>query len=255
LWAELKRYLAAVLVLLIVVSVFQVVSVWAQGPPDIQQKIFIHYAKSNPGKPPPGERGYYKLMGVKWQSFPVPIEANPSNPSGLSENSVLTAIHWAAEEWDSGAYSQSEGIAWYGAKPDLFADTATTTTKGYNDLAWTKDKMDGKNTIVWGDYPTSGVIAVTIVWYNAKTKTILEFDMVLDTDYPWGNATTNPNVMDLQNIATHELGHGVGLDDLYQNPAYQETMYGYSDFGKTSKRDLYIGDKQGITKLYGAVSG
>jgi len=28
-------------------------------------------------------------------------------------------------------------------------------------------------------------------------------------------------------------------------------MYGYSDFGDVSKRDLYTGDIQGITRLYG----
>ena len=54
-----------------------------------------------------------------------------------------------------------------------------------------------------------------------------------------------------RHIETHELGHGAGLDDIYQSPAYQETMYGYSSLGETIKRDLYTGDKTGITKLYG----
>jgi hypothetical protein len=229
-----------------------------QGPPDIQQRIFIHYEKGRQPPMPPdaeaakaGATGYYKLIGAKWKTFPVPLEVNPSNPSGLTTDFVLTAIGTAAEEWDSGAYSQSEGIAWYGVTPDLFADTIGKTDKGYNDLAWTSDKMDGKNTIVWGNYPTSGVIAVTILWYNRATKTILEFDIVFDTDYTWGDATTTANVMDLQNIATHELGHGAGLDDVYNAVAYRETMYGYSALGEIIKRDLYIGDKAGITKLYG----
>lgn len=138
-----------------------------------------------------------------------------------------------------------------GVALDLFDDTITTTSKGYNDLAWTSDQRDNKNTMVWGNYPESGVIAVTIVWFNRATKTILEFDMVFDTDYAWGDGAVDSSVMDLQNIATHELGHGAGLDDVYQNPSYQETMYGYSTSGETSKRDLYTGDKEGITKLYG----
>jgi len=57
--------------------------------------------------------------------------------------------------------------------------------------------------------------------------------------------------MDVQNIATHELGHGLGLGDLYQTTAWQETMYGYSDNGETMKRDLYLGDIAGIQALYG----
>jgi hypothetical protein len=218
-----------------------------QGPPDIAQKIFIHRAKPDVGKGNPGgEKGFYKLMGVKWKSLPVQIEVNPSNQSGLDENSVLSTIGLAAEEWDDGAYS-----GWGGVQVDLFSDAITTTNKGYGDLAWTSDKLDGKNTIVWGDYPESNVIALTIVWYNTKTKAIIEFDMVLDIDYHWGDGSTDPSVMDLQNIATHELGHAVGLDDLYQDPAYRETMYGYSAPGETVKRDLYAGDKNGITKLYG----
>jgi len=104
--------------------------------------------------------------------------------------------------------------------------------------------------LVWGNYPTSGVIAVTIMWYNTATKTMVEFDMVFDTDYAW-SISGEAGKMDLQNIATHELGHGAGLSDLYSNAAYQETMYGYSDFGEVSKRDLYAGDIQGITRLYG----
>jgi len=245
----LKTSLTIVVVAVLLLGVVATPSAYAVGPPDLQQKIFIHYAKSAKPKPPSGENGYYKLIGAKWKTFPVSLEVNPDK-SGLSNDFVLAAIQMAAEEWDSGAYSQSEGIAWYGVKPDLFADTITPTTKGYNDLAWTNDKRDDKNTIVWGDYPTSGVIAVTILWYNALTKIILEFDIVFDTDYAWGDATTTTSVMDLQNIAIHELGHGAGLDDLYQSPAYLETMYGYSTWEEIIKRDLYTGDKSGITRLY-----
>ncbi|MEM3597875.1 MAG: hypothetical protein QXT02_02960 [Candidatus Hadarchaeum sp.] len=246
----MKRVLPAMLFVVLLFGII-VVPVLAKsdslGPPDIAQKIFIHRAKpDNPGKGKPGgEEGFYKLLGAKWKSFPVHMEVNPANPSGLGETFVLTTIGTAAEEWDDGAYS-----GWGGVPVDLFDNTITITIKGYDDLAWTSDKLDGKNTIVWGNYPTSGVIAVTIVWYNTKTKTILEFDMVLDTDYAWGDSTTMASVMDLQNIVTHELGHGAGLDDLYQDPAYQETMYGYSDLGEIVKRNLYTGDKAGITKLY-----
>jgi len=57
--------------------------------------------------------------------------------------------------------------------------------------------------------------------------------------------------MDLQNIATHELGHGVGLGDLYITACSEETMYGYSNYGETKKRTLNAGDIMGIQKLYG----
>lgn len=236
------------MVLLLVISMFSVASVWAQGPPELRRIIFIHPAK--PPKPPPrggDENGYFKLItgGVKWKTFPVPIEVNPTNPNSLDPSVVLSAITVSAEEWDDGAYS-----GWGGVSPNLFQVSTTFSTKTYNDLAWTSDKLDGANTLVWGNYPSSGVIAVTILWYNTATKTIVEFDIVFDTDYKW-STTGVLDAMDLQNIATHEIGHGAGLADVYQDAAYRETMYGYSSLGDIGKRDLYTGDKQGITKLYG----
>ena len=55
--------------------------------------------------------------------------------------------------------------------------------------------------------------------------------------------------MDFENIATHELGHAVGLGDLY-NDCTEETMYGYASYGETKKRTLEAGDITGIKKLY-----
>lgn len=57
--------------------------------------------------------------------------------------------------------------------------------------------------------------------------------------------------MDAQNIATHEIGHGAGLGDLYANKDAEQTMYGYSSLGETKKQTLECGDIKGITKLYG----
>jgi len=102
---------------------------------------------------------------------------------------------------------------------------------------------------------------VTIIWgYFSgppQLRQIIEFDIMFDIDFTWGDAgvtseTTlgDTDVMDLQNIATHEFGHGAGLADLYSSSASEETMYGYSIYGETKKRTLYIGDIEGIKKLY-----
>ena len=55
--------------------------------------------------------------------------------------------------------------------------------------------------------------------------------------------------IDFYNIATHELGHSVGMTDLY-NFCTEETMYGYATEGETKKRDLNAGDIAGINALY-----
>ena len=250
----MRKAVSALFAAILILQAVLVVVVYA-NPPDLEQHVSIYYVKGAKPKPPLPERGYYKLLGVKWKTLPVKLEVNPTNPYGLGEVFVITAIGLAAEEWDDGAYSQSDGdtsTTWTGVNVNLIYDEIAITGKGYDDLAWDSSKLDGKNTILWGDYPQQGVIAVTIIWSNRVTKEIVEFDMVLDTDFAWGNATElGSSVMDLQNIVTHELGHGLGLGDVYHTAANQETMYGYAAYGETIKRSLYIGDQTGIIKLYG----
>lgn len=57
--------------------------------------------------------------------------------------------------------------------------------------------------------------------------------------------------MDLQNIATHELGHGVGPGDIYSSSCSEVTMYGYSSYGENKKRALEQQDIIGLQKMYG----
>lgn len=38
----------------------------------------------------------------------------------------------------------------------------------------------------------------------------------------------NTEIMDFQNITTHEFSHGTGLADLYETVATEQIMYGYS---------------------------
>ncbi len=79
----------------------------------------------------------------------------------------------------------------------------------------------------------------------------MDYDISFETNYEWGNATIDPKMMDLQNIATHEIGHGIGLSDLY-NSCTEETMYGFSSFGEIEKRTLNLGDITGLQKMYGS---
>ncbi len=75
--------------------------------------------------------------------------------------------------------------------------------------------------------------------------------MLLNTDFAWGDATLNPERMDLQNIAVHELGHSVGLGDIYSTSCNSVTMFGYSTEGEISKRTLEQPDITGLQKMYG----
>ena len=110
--------------------------------------------------------------------------------------------------------------------------------------------MDLKNSYTEGDYPVDNVIAVCRTWYNSYTGEIVEYDIMFDIDFDWGT-DGDSDVMDYQNIATHEIGHAFGLLDLYMKPASKHTMYGYSSVGDVEKRTLESGDVSGIRAIYG----
>jgi hypothetical protein len=215
-------------------------------PPGLGKIVFIHYKKgfARPSWAGGGrEPACYDFLGkwVKWKELPVSYVIDPTNPQGLSEDFITNAISAGAEEWDY----------WTGA--ELFNDNYNIIYDG----SWDSDAPDGRNELLFGDYPQEGVIAVTVVWgYFAgppELREIIEFDVMFDIDYLWGDATLEPTIMDLQNIATHEIGHGAGLDDVYDTACSEVTMYGYSDYGEINKRTLEQPDITGIQELYGSL--
>ena len=97
-------------------------------------------------------------------------------------------------------------------------------------------------------------IAVTIIWGifggSPFNRQLVEWDQIYDdATYDW-SISGEAGKMDFENIATHELGHAVGMSDLYNSTCANETMYGYAAYGETKKRDLNAGDISGISKLY-----
>ncbi len=205
----------------------------------LEKKTFIHY-KTNQAKgggPGKDTGGYYTYIvnGLKWKTN-EPFVFNPAG-SGMNVSDVASALAAALGEWEN-----------YGG--DIFGGLTQDNKADYNDVA-----PDNLNTLTFGDLDSTSVIALTNVWGYfsgpARTRQIIEVDVCFNNvAFTWGDATDDGSVMDLQNIATHELGHGAGMGDLYQPPAGQETMFGYSREGETDKRSLYAGDIAGIQNLY-----
>ncbi len=200
---------------------------------DIERVDFIHYAKpTGPTKPAPTTPTCYKLMGIKWKKLPVSYTINPINNEGLSAEQVFSNLSTSAETWDAATTKE------------LFSNSYTTGNVAFG-------KLDGKNAIVFGPYSEANVIAVTSVWYSRPTKEIVEFDMLFNDKWAWGDATSKPSLMDFQNIATHEFGHAAGLADLYTDTCTFVTMYGYSGAGDVEKRTLAQPDITGLRAIYG----
>ncbi len=230
------------LAVILIMAVSQVAAAGGDKSPkssDLVKIEFIHwkkgFAKPDTAKPAQSIICYKFLTPstIKWLTT-VNYSINISNSQGLSSDFIASAVKTAAETWDSAIGKELMNNNAPSFDP--------TTTYGVQDY---------KNSITFGNYPSNGVIAVTSVWYNTRTKTIVEFDMMFDNDWTWGDASINPSVMDLQNIATHELGHAVGLADIYSATCSPLTMYGYSGYGETQKRTLESADIAGLQTLYG----
>ena len=234
------KFLAVILVSLLVVSLCIEVILAKEDKDKLERIDVIHYAKpGNPGKAKTPT--CYKFLGVKWINLPVNYVINPSNvinpinpkQQNLSEHFVTSAISTSAETWDAAT------------SKNLFSNVyAVNSTLWYG-------TQDFKNVISFGNYPQENVIAVTSYWRNPRTKAIVEFDIMFDTDWIWGDASTGAWVVDLQNIATHELGHGIGLADIYSTTCSDVTMYGYSGYGDIDGRTLEQPDITGLQTLYG----
>lgn len=259
----LKKFLVLAICVLTVLGITSLgaallsVSAFAKGKPtevvpgSLQKFLFIHYKKGHKPQHNPGGNGKgdtatcSKLLGVKWKEFPISYVVHPD-----LEAKDPGAIFASAETWDAST------------SRELFSDTVTfDSTANFDDTA---DSRDGRNELSLGNWPEPGVIAVTVVWAGIPIGVkgglrILEYDILFDTDFNWGDAGPtsetslgNTSVMDLQNIATHEKGHGVGEDDVYDAVCSEVTMFGFSENGETKKRTLAPPDIAGLHKMYGA---
>src|SRR3989344_668412 len=159
--------------------------------------------------------------------------------AGLDENFVLNNITDDIAKWETAA-----------GTPDILgAGSFGVGIPGDPNI------LDEKNEVFFAHISESNTIAVTIVWgiFSGPTfnRKLVAWDQIYNTDYPWSeNAEGSTTQMDFENIATHELGHSVGMGDIYNSSCSEVTMYGYGKEGEIKKRDLAPADITGINNLY-----
>lgn len=175
--------------------------------------------------------------GAGWKAL-EPYLVNPANTKGFDEAFVAANLAANVEKWEAAA-----GV-------DILGTGSATTETLVADL----QSPDDKNEVYFANVDSPGAIAVTIVWGIFRgppsARELVEWDQVYDDyDFVW-SSTGEAGKMDFENIATHELGHSVGLDDLYEDKCAEQTMYGYAAYGETKKRTLEAGDIAGVRSLY-----
>lgn len=191
------------------------------------------------GEPVPDDSSCYGFLakGAKWR-WVEPYVVNPTNTRGLGEAFVTSNLAMDIAKWESAA-----GV-------NILGDGSSTSETLVADL----ESPDNLNEVYFADIDSPGAIAVTIIWGvfggPPSQRRLVEWDQVYDeVDFDW-SSSGEALKMDFENIATHELGHSVGLDDLYEARCSEQTMYGWADYGETKKQTLEAGDIAGVKKLY-----
>lgn len=218
----------------------------------VEGLAIIHYKNGFTHKPnhnPPdkgGKSACYSFLsnGAKWKAV-EPWVVNPANSRGLDGNFVFNNLAADIGKWEDA----TDGVI-NGSGLDVLGQGATTSATLVADTS----SPDGQNEVYFANVSSPGAIAVTIVWgiFSGPpfARELVEWDQVYDdADFDW-SSSGEAGKMDFENIATHELGHSVGMADLYDALCSEETMYGYGDYGETKKRDLNAGDLTGMNKLY-----
>ncbi len=183
-------------------------------------------------------------------------QANPSiqlylltdanyNAEGLNTNNVCAAIQTAANIWDGATYQR------------LFASTVLPSS------IVSRDVQDGKSVHSWeniGAY--NGVYSPghAHTWYTTSSQEdgfyqITDSDVDYNTYYSWNtNGISGGTNYDIETIAVHELGHTLGLADLYNKdnaPLYKAQVQQIMNRQYNHPLWLGNGDRQAIWAMYG----
>jgi len=212
-------------------------------PRGIRVRAFIHTPRvvepshlgtCTPTIPPGDQVDWFDCAPWRLPPGGITVKLSESTiPTNLDKLAARSAIQAAFETWNT-AVNQT-----------LFGSLASTTVKS--------TKLDGTNAILWKRL-REGVIGETYVWYDETSGTVIEVDTAFNNRHPWGilsddaGECSTEDKYDLQNIATHEFGHWIGLDDVLA--AVDLTMYLFGAGGELKKRSLGIGDALGACFIY-----
>lgn len=175
-----------------------------------------------------------QYSGHRWTSMPTFHANQTGTPDCAGE---FTAVQSALQTWN--AVTTSYANFQYGGTT---SNTSVGTYDGTNLLMWVES---GWTTLFPG---YSGALALALTWYSGSTN--LETDIAFNgQDHTWSD-NGGAGAYDVQNIATHEIGHTISLGDLYGGGDTEKTMYGYASTGETKKRSLELSDEDALRYVY-----
>jgi hypothetical protein len=182
---------------------------------------------TDPTFTPTGPRWYANDLPVKWRF------RRGSAPEGVGRYRSQHALQEAHQVW-------SEAKTACKSKEDV------SMRFGFAGASTHEVAYDGVNVVDFGPLG-AGALAMNYTWYQGGH--ILEVDLRFNrTDYRWTNRPHGANRYQVANVAAHEIGHQLGLDDL-SDPHGALTMFGRMSRGEMAKTTLGRGDLKGASTL------
>jgi hypothetical protein len=198
----------------------------------------------------------WPVIGKAYNQIGSPIKYYlQANSDMTNENLYVTdvtlALNDAAQTWDS-----------YTSKSLFQSVEPAPVTTGY-----AVGMHDQKNVIGWLNDQDDSYLAYNNYWitFSGNKWLVTESDIVFNGCYGWTTdwgaasrewtATTLPEDIrvDVQTAALHELGHTVGLGDLYLLPSTDRRTQGPEIMNnyRRPQHNLGAGDIAGLQKIYG----
>jgi predicted Zn-dependent protease len=188
---------------------------------------------------PAGPAGGYELLGIKWPQKRASFAINPNfSASTGTPSHQIEVLECAAATWRN----QSEA--------DYRFDSLGSTTKK------TIDDQDGVNVLFFT--PDDGNDALAATFVTGLGQRFTGFDLVFygrtgNIINDWqGSGEPQFGRVDLWGVATHELGHALGLDHTKVQGA---TMVAFIVDRALPFRTLHDDDIAGVEFLYGKRAG
>lgn len=169
--------------------------------------------------------------GPHWKNLPITYYLNQNGSADMSFSTLQQVIAASYAAWEEPCCSKFR--AQYGG-------TTSSTAVNNNDkivLSWQESNWDPQ----FGSVNVTIGVTLTSVWNDC---TIADAPILFNgVGFVFSN---NGTQTDLQSIATHEIGHMLGLS---HSPIQQATMFA-SYVGGTSARSLHQDDVDGVCALY-----
>ncbi len=177
--------------------------------------------------------GYVRIVlnnkKLHWNSSTIGWKLHQAGSDNIDDGSHRPAIEHAFQSWRDVAGSKIKF---------QFQGITSSKNVGSDDHIVFFDENNNSGYFPQG----SGTVAVTPISYNPATGAILDADIVFN-GRDWSFSTDgSAGTFDVQDIATHEIGHFIGLD---HSPVLASSMWPYVSTTQWLHRSLSSDDEAG----------